>query len=95
MFLPVSHLFINQFTKHNNYKISFFPSQCVFQDLSIGKRIGSGHEQGGIYYLNDQVTPTCLVAGQPDPVYFGTGAWVILRCKSFGLLFLLSPLFLL
>ena len=40
----------------------------MFQDKSTGKRIGSGHERGGIYYLNDRVTPTGLVAGQPDPV---------------------------
>ena len=40
----------------------------MFQDLSTGKRIGSGHERGGIYYLDDRVTPTDLVAGQPDPV---------------------------
>jgi len=65
----------------------------VFQDLSTGKRIGSRHERGGIYYLDDRVTPTGLVAGQPDQFYFSTGAWVILRCKSYSLLFLLSPLF--
>ena len=40
----------------------------MFQDLLTGKRIDSGHERGGIYYLNDRVTPTSLVAGQPDPV---------------------------
>ena len=40
----------------------------MFQDLSIGKRIGSGHERGGIYYLDDRVTPTGLVAGHPNPV---------------------------
>jgi len=40
----------------------------VFQDLSTGKGIGSGHERGDIYYLDDRVTPTGLVAGQPDLV---------------------------
>ena len=30
--------------------------------------IGLGHERGGIYYLDDQVTLTGLVAGQLDPV---------------------------
>jgi len=40
----------------------------VFQDLLTGKRIGSGHERGGIYYLDDRVTPTGLIAGQPDLV---------------------------
>jgi len=42
----------------------------VFQDLSTEKRIGSEHERGGIYYLDDRVTPTGLVAGQPDLVLF-------------------------
>jgi len=64
---PVSLLSISQFTK-NNCKITSFPSHCVFQDLSTRKRIGSGHERGDIYYLDDRVTPTGLVAGQPDPV---------------------------
>ena len=30
--------------------------------------ISLGHEQGGMYYLDDQVTPTDLVADQPDHV---------------------------
>ena len=42
----VGLLSISQFTKHNNCKITFFPSHCVFQDLSTGK-FGSGHERGG------------------------------------------------
>ena len=40
----------------------------MFQDLLTRKRIGSGHERGGIYYLDDRVTFTGLVAGQPDLV---------------------------
>ena len=44
-------LSISQFTKHNNCKIIFFLSHCVFQDLSTGKRIGLGNERGGMYYL--------------------------------------------
>ena len=63
---PFSLLSISQFTKHNNCKIIFFSSNCVFQDLSVGKKIGSGHEQGGIYYLDDRVTLTGLIAGQHD-----------------------------
>jgi len=64
----VSLLSISQFTKHNNCKITFFPSHCMFQDLSTGKRIDLGHERGGIYYLDDRVTPTGLVSDQPDTV---------------------------
>ena len=61
-------LFISQFTKHNNCKIIFFPSHYVFQDLLTGRRIGSGHERRGIYYLDDRVSPTSLVADQPVPM---------------------------
>ena len=74
LFVPqfsVSLLSISQLTKvakQNNCKITYFPSHCVLQDLSTGKGIGLGHERGGIYYLDDQVSPTRLVAGQPDLV---------------------------
>ena len=51
---PVNLLSINQLTKENNCNIIFFfLSHCVFQDLSTRKRIDSGHERGGIYYLDD------------------------------------------
>ena len=42
--------------------------KIVVPILSTGKMIGSGHEREGIYYLEDRVTPTGLVAGQSDPV---------------------------
>jgi len=61
-------LSISQFTKHNNCKIILFPSHCAFQDLSTGRRICSVHERRGMYYLDDRVTPTVLVADQPDQV---------------------------
>ena len=59
----ISLLSISQFTKHDNCKITFFSSHYVFQDLLTRKMISSVHEQGGIYYLDDRVTPTGLVAG--------------------------------
>jgi len=58
-----SLLSISQLTKQNNCKITFFPSNCVFQNLSTGRSISSRHEGGGTYYLDDRVTPTSLVAG--------------------------------
>ena len=45
-----------------------FSSHYVFQDLSTGRRIDSGRERGGMPYLDDKVTPTGLLADQPDPV---------------------------
>jgi len=46
----------------------FFPSHCVFQDLSTEKGIGSAHEREDIYYLDDRVIPMGLIAGQPNPI---------------------------
>ena len=54
----VSLLSISQFTKQNNCKITFFPSHCIFQDLSTVRRIGLGHERRSIYYLDDRVIST-------------------------------------
>ena len=45
---------------------NFFPSHCVFQNMSTGRMIGSGHERGGMQYLDDRATPTSLVAYQPN-----------------------------
>jgi len=42
---------IHKMTTHLNYSVTFFPSQCIFQDLSMRKEIGRGHERGGLYYL--------------------------------------------
>ena len=36
--------------------------------MSTRRRIGSRHERGGMYYLDDQVTHAGLVANQPDLV---------------------------
>ena len=57
---PVSILTISQFTKHNNCKK--ISSHCMFEDLTTWRRIGSGHEKRGMYYLNGRVTPIGLVA---------------------------------
>jgi len=65
---PVSLFFISQFTKQHNCSVTFFPSYCVFQDLTTGRRIGSCRERGSMYYLDEGVSPTGLVVGQPDPI---------------------------
>jgi len=65
---PISLLSISQFTKQHNFSVIFFPSYYIFQDLTTGRRIDSRHERGGMYYLDDGVSPTGLVADQPDPI---------------------------
>jgi len=58
---------ISQLTTQNNCKITFFPSHYVSGPVT-GKRIGLGHEWRGIYYLDDRMTLTGLVASQPDQI---------------------------
>jgi len=78
---PLSLLSISQFTKQQNYSITFFPSYYVFQDLTT-RRIGSDRERAGMYYLDDGVSPTGLIAVQPDPILLWHW-WVIPHCRSF------------
>jgi len=59
---PISLLSISQFTKQNNCNVTFFPPYYVFHDLTTGRKIGSGHERGSMYYLDDRVSPAGLVA---------------------------------
>ena len=33
--------------------VKFFPSYCEFQDLYLGRTIGSAKEHDGLYYLED------------------------------------------
>ena len=40
----------------------FYSSYHVFQDMQIGMRIGSGHEYVSIYYLDDGMLHSSLVA---------------------------------
>jgi len=58
---------INQFTKHNNRKITF-PFPLSFSGPVDWEENWLGHERGSMYNLNDRVNPTGLVAGQPDHV---------------------------
>ena len=48
---PFSLLSVSQLTKSLNCSVTFYPSYCVFQDLSSKKMIGGGREQNGLYYL--------------------------------------------
>lgn len=52
--LSCNLLSISQLTNNYNCSAHFYPTYCVFQDLSSGKTIGSAKEYEGLYYL-DQV----------------------------------------
>ena len=43
-------LSISQITKSLNCIVTFWPSHCVFQDITTKKTIGTGREKGGLYY---------------------------------------------
>ena len=48
--LSCNLLYISKLTKSLNHVI-FYPN-CIFQDLTMGKRIGSAKEKEGLYYLD-------------------------------------------
>ncbi|KAL0370960.1 UNVERIFIED_CONTAM: Retrovirus-related Pol polyprotein from transposon RE2 [Sesamum angustifolium] len=49
---PVNLLSVNQLTKTHNCSVTFYPSYCVIQDLQTRRTIGTGHERGGLYFLD-------------------------------------------
>lgn len=51
--LSCNLLSISQLTKSSNCSANFFPSYCVFQDLSSGKTIDSAKECEGLYYFDE------------------------------------------
>ena len=42
---------ISKLTKSQNCSVTFFSTDCMFQDLTTGKVIGSAKEREGLYYL--------------------------------------------
>lgn len=63
-FLPLSFMFhvfnfklnlvsISYITKVLNCSVTFFHLSFVFQDLKMGKIIGKGHENLGLYFMDD------------------------------------------
>ncbi|KAL0283535.1 UNVERIFIED_CONTAM: Retrovirus-related Pol polyprotein from transposon RE2, partial [Sesamum radiatum] len=49
---PVNLLSISQLIKTHNCSVTFYPSYCVIQDLQTRRMIGTGHERGGLYFLD-------------------------------------------
>ena len=93
--LSYNLLFISQLTKQSNCLAKFLPSHCVFQDLLLGKTIGSAKECEGLYYLTklmcvDSVLVFVilhLVLGKVNFCY-GTKGWVMLVFSTCNIYFL-------
>ena len=69
--LSCNLLSISQLTKQSNCSTKSLPFHCVFQDLSLGKTIGSSKERESLYYFDEtdvcgQCSPTvCNSASRP------------------------------
>ena len=59
-FLQCNLLSVSKITKDLNCAVTFFPSHCVFQDLSLGRMIGNAEERNGLYYLSGVCSPSRL-----------------------------------
>ena len=44
---------VKKITKELNCRAIFLPDSCVFQELTMGRMIGSAEEHAGLYYLED------------------------------------------
>ena len=44
---------VKKITKELNCRAIFLPDSCVFQELTMGRMIGSAEEHDGLYYLED------------------------------------------
>lgn len=51
--LSCNLLFVSEVTKDLNCVVNFLPSSCEFQDLILGRRIGSAREHEELYYFKD------------------------------------------
>ena len=88
----VSLLSMSQFTKYNNCKIIFFLFHHDFM-YRLGRELLQGIKRGGMFYLDNRVSLTGSVAGQPDPVLLGQWCLGHPSVQSFSLQFMLSLLF--
>ena len=46
---------VSKLTRTLKYRVSFFPTYCLFQDFMTKRIIGRGHESGGLYILDPAV----------------------------------------
>ena len=77
-------IFVSSFTRSLNCSVTFFPTHCVVQELAMGKTIGSGKAQGGLYFLESVSSSShpSLTAGQA--LQANTGQLFICYIKGIG-----------
>ncbi|KAJ7976083.1 Retrovirus-related Pol polyprotein from transposon TNT 1-94 [Quillaja saponaria] len=51
--LSVNLLSVSRIIESLNCHVSFFSTHCLFQEMGIGRMIGSGRAHGGLYFLDD------------------------------------------
>lgn len=51
--LSCNLLSVSQLTQDQNCRAYFLPSHCEFQDLKLGRTIGSAKQSGGLYFHED------------------------------------------
>jgi transposase InsO family protein len=64
---PINLLSISCITKELNCAAIFFPSWCIFQELGTGRRLGTGRMHDGLYYLDNNTSPTVAAVISSSP----------------------------
>lgn len=83
--LSFNLIFVSQLTRNLNYCISFFPGNCLFQDLMTKKIIGKGHESGVLYIIYTPIPKfvACLGVTSPFEAHCRLGHLSLFLLKKF------------
>ena len=65
---PINLLSISCITRELNCAAIFFPTWCIFQELGTGRRLGIGSMHDGLYYLDDNMSPTVAAVSSHSPL---------------------------
>ena len=61
--LSYNLLSISQITSNLNCFVTFWPNECIFQDITTHKILGCGIRRGRLYYLDENRRNEALSAG--------------------------------
>nr|KYP32021.1 hypothetical protein KK1_047400 [Cajanus cajan] len=62
---PFNLISLSQLTKSLNCSVTFSAESFVIQERGTGRKIGAGHESGGLYYFEMQPPVSCVVVLSP------------------------------